>query len=84
MRVNLKELPVNTTFIFYNEPSVMGEIKEAFSNNEKYIYTTSKNGVGPPLSLKEDIWEDVIIIVDVEFEDKKPDYFYQLTFDDLK
>jgi hypothetical protein len=40
--------------------------------------------VQPPITLTEDIWEHIDLLIDVEYSEIEPEQYYQLTFDDLE
>lgn len=84
MRVNLKDLPVGTQFVFSHNPSATGEIGETFANQQKYATIVIGEMVQPPITLTEDAWENIDLLIDVEYSEIEPDQYYQLTFDDLE
>ena len=84
MRVNLKDLPVGTQFIFTHNPAATGSINETFANNEKYVLVIVGEMVQPPITLNEDVWEHIDLLIDVEYSEIEPEQYYQLTFDDLE
>lgn len=84
MRVNLKDLPVGTQFVFSYNPAATGSISETFANNEKYVLVTVGEMVQPPITLTDDIWEHIDLLIDVEYSEIEPEQYYQLTFDDLE
>lgn len=84
MRVNLKDLPVGTQFVFSYNPFATGEIGETFVNQQKYVAITVGDVAQSPITLTEDMWTDVDLLIDVEYSEIEPEQYYQLTFDDLE
>ena len=84
MRVNLKDLPVGTHFVFSYNPSATGEIGETFVNQQKYAAVTVGEVAQSPITLTEDIWADIDLLIDVKYSEIEPEQYYQLTFDDLE
>ena len=84
MRVNLKDLPVGTQFVFSYNPLAIGEIGETFANQQKYAAVTVGGVAQTPITLTEDMWADIDLLIDVEYSEIESEQYYQLTFDDLE
>lgn len=84
MRVNLKDLSVGTQFIFSYDRFVTGEIGETFANQQKYAAITVGGVTQEPITLIEDMWTDIDLLINVDYSEIGLEEYYQLTFDDLE